>query len=116
MLQLPTQPWSLSTCVSSNQRDQLAAFWLAAPEDLLPTLWSSPLGEVTKAMVRSLKTDTVFNHEQMSLRDAIGKQLSSGLQAPMAIKLLLANFLYSPPGLMQIADAEYQLPDWLLAD
>ena len=34
----------------------------------------------------------------------------------MAIKFVLANFLYSPPELMQIADPEYQLPNWLLAD
>ena len=34
----------------------------------------------------------------------------------MAIQLLIANFLYSPPGLLQIADAEAQLPEWLLAD
>ena len=29
---------------------------------------------------------------------------------------LLANFLYSPPGLLQIANAETQLPGWLLDD
>ena len=34
----------------------------------------------------------------------------------MAIKLLIANFLYSPPGLLQIADAPTQLPGWLLTD
>ena len=116
MLQLPNQPWSLSSCANLNQRDQLAAFWLAAPEDFLPTLWSSPVGEATKAMVRALKADTVFSSEQVALRNAVGQRLSAGLQAPMAIKLLLANFLYSPPGLLKIADAASQLPDWLLAD
>ena len=114
--QLPNQPWSLSNCVNLNQRDQLAAFWLAAPEDLLPSLWSSPIGEATKAMVRSLKQDTIFSPEQVSLRNAIGERLSAGLKAPMATQLLLANFLYSPPGLLQIADAGAQLPAWLLAD
>ena len=57
-------------------------------------------------MIRSLKPDTQFSPEQVSLRNAIGERLSAGLQAPMAIQLLLANFLYSPPGLLQIADAE----------
>lgn len=116
MLQLPTQPWTLATCSNLNQRDQVAAFWLAAPEDLLPSLWSSPVGEVTKAMIRSLTPDSVFSPEQVSLRNAIGERLSAGLQAPMAIQLLLANFLYSPPGLLQIANAEAQLPGWLIAD
>ena len=94
----------------------MAAFWLAAPEDLLPSLWSSPVGEATKAMIRSLKPETVFSAEQVSLRDSIGARLSEGLQAPMAIQLLLVNFLYSPPGLLQIANAEAQLPEWLLSD
>ena len=97
-------------------RDQLASFWLAAPEDLLPSLWSSSVGEVTKTMIRTLTTETAFSSEQVSLRNAIGSRLSSGLDSPGAIQLLLANFLYSPPGLMKIANAESQLPDWLLQD
>ena len=67
-------------------------------------------------MIRSLSPDTVFSPEQVSFRNAIGERLSSGFQAPMAIQLLLANFLYSPPGLMQIANAQAQLPGWLFAD
>ena len=34
----------------------------------------------------------------------------------MAIQLLLVNFLYSPPGLLSIANAETQLPQWLISD
>jgi hypothetical protein len=68
------------------------------------------------AMIGSLNPDTVFSPEQVSLRNAIGERLSAGLEAPISIQLLLANFLYSPPGLLQIANAEAQLPAWLLAD
>ena len=67
-------------------------------------------------MIRSLTPNTSFSPEQVSLRNAIGERLSVGLKAPMAIKLLIANFLYSPPGLLQIADAQTQLPAWLLTD
>ena len=67
-------------------------------------------------MIRALKSDTVFSAEQVSLRNLIGEKLSAGLQAPMAIQLLLANFLFSPPGLLQIANADSQLPAWLLTD
>ena len=116
MLQLPTQPWTLAECASRDQRDQLASFWLAAPEDLLPILWSSSAGEVTSSMIRSLAADTVFTSEQVAIRNSIGERLSSGLNFPGAIQLLLANFLYSPPGLMKIANPESQLPDWLLHD
>ena len=75
------------------------SFLACSAEDLLPSLWSSPIGEATKAMVRSLKQDTIFSPEQVSLRNAIGERLSAGLKAPMATQLLLANFLYSPPEL-----------------
>ena len=34
----------------------------------------------------------------------------------MAIQLLIANFLYSPPGLLRISNPQVNLPDWLLAD
>ena len=61
-------------------------------------------------MIRSLQPDTEFGPEQVSLRNSIGKRLAGGLQAPMASQLLIANFLYSPPGLMQIANPEGQLP------
>ena len=94
----------------------MAAFWLAAPEDLLPSLWSSQVGETTRAMVRALKADTVFNADQVAFRNAIGERLSTGLQSPMAPQLLIANFLYSPPELLQIVDAKTQLPAWLVAD
>ena len=116
MFNLPTQPWTLATCASQDQRDRLASFWLAAPEDLLPALWSSPVGEVTKSMIRALSTETYFTPEQVSFRNSIGERLSAGLTSPGAIQLLLVNFIYSPPGLLTIANADSQLPEWLLQD
>ena len=67
-------------------------------------------------MVRALTPQTSFTPEQVATRDAIGARLQAGFQAPMAIQLLLANFLYSPPGLLTIANAEKQLPQWLISD
>ena len=97
MLELPIQPWTLAGLSASSNRDVLARFWLAAPEDLLPSLWSSPLGESTKQMVRQLDPQYQFTADQVALRNAIGQRLQSGFQAPMAIQLLIVNFLYSPP-------------------
>ena len=115
-MQLPSKSWSIASCAALDQRDELAAFWLAAPEDLLPSLWASPVGEATKSLVRALRSDSVFSSEQVALRNAIGTKLSGGFQSPQAIQLLLANFLYSPPGLMRIANSHSQLPQWLLSD
>jgi hypothetical protein len=116
VLQLPSKPWTIANCTALDQRDELVAFWLAAPEDILPSLWASPVGEATKSLVRGLRTDTSFTAEQVALRNAIGAKLSNGFQAPMAIQCLIANFLYSPPGLLKIVNANNQLPSWLLGD
>ncbi len=116
MSQLPSTPWTLASCAIHDQRDQLAAFWLAAPEDLLPSLWASPVGEVTKTLVKALRPETPFAPAQVALREAIGERLRAGFQTPLAIQLLLANFLYSPPGLLRIANPQTQLPAWLLSD
>lgn len=116
VLQLPSQAWTLASCAASDHRDALARFWLAAPDDLLPSLWSSPVGEATKTLVRHLTPQTQFTADQVALRTAIGQRLQAGLQMPLATQLMLANFLYSPPGLLRIANAQQQLPAWLLAD
>ena len=116
MQELPTLPWSLSGVPSSSQRDLLARFWLAAPEDQLSNLWLSPVGEATKQLVRELDPKYVFTSDQIALRDAIGQRLQAGFQAPLAVQLLIVNFLYSPPGLLRINNSQTNLPDWLLAD
>jgi len=111
---LPQHPWSAGTCGSLGQRDALARFWLAVPDDLLPSLWASPLGEATRQLVRQLNPQSSFAPEQVALREAIGQRLQAGFQAPLAVQLLLANWLYSPPGLLKIANAQANLPTWLL--
>jgi hypothetical protein len=113
-MQLPVEAWSASSCAAAGQRDALARFWLAAPDDLLPSLWASPLGEATQALVRQLTPQSVFTPEQVALRNAIGQRLQAGFQAPLALQLLLANWLLSPPGLMRIANPQGNLPAWLL--
>ena len=116
MLELPSASWTVAGLSASPDRDLLARFWLAAPEDLLPSLWASPVGESTKHLVKQLDPHFTFSAEQIALRNAIGLRLQGGFQAPMAIQLLIVNFLYSPPGLLRINDPQANLPAWLLAD
>jgi len=113
-MQLPREAWSAGRCAAAGQRDALARFWLAAPDDLLPSLWASSLGEATRALVRQLTPQSVFTSEQVALRNEIGQRLQAGFQAPLAFQLLLANWLLSPPGLMRIANPQGNLPPWLL--
>ena len=68
-------------------------------------------------MIRSLKTDTVFSPEQVSLRNAIGERLSAGLASSNGNPAFAGKFFLFPSGgLLQIANAEAQLPGWLFAD
>ena len=116
MLALPTEPWTSTEISAGSQRDLLVRFWLAAPEDLLHNFWLSPLGESTKRLVRELDPKYPFSPDQIALRDAIGQRLQAGFQSPMAVQLLIANFLYSPPGLLRINNPQANLPQWLLSD
>lgn len=114
-MDIPLQPWSLFQ-PSEALRDALVRFWLSAPLDQLQALWGSPFGEASRREVRSLQTTTVFTAQQVASRDAINARLlQGGLQQPLAPQLLLAVFHYSPPGLMQVANADQQLPAWLAA-
>ena len=116
MFELPTDPWTLSGFSAGSNRDLLVRFWLAAPQDMLASLWSSPVGESTKQLVLQLDPEYAFSPDQISLRNAIGRRLQDGFQAPMSIQLLIANFLLSPPGLLRINNPQGNLPDWLLSD
>lgn len=111
---LPLNPWSSAHCASLGQRLPLARFWVAAPEDLLASLFASPLGDATRQMVRQLTPQYVFTAEEVSFRNALNLRLQTGLQAPLAPQLMLANWLFSPPGLMKISNPQANLPPWLL--
>lgn len=113
---VPQQPWMVSQAAARGDRDQLARFWLAAPDDLLESLWRSPLGEATRALIQQLHPQFPFTPNQERLRDALNARLQQGLDQPGVVNLLLANFLLSPPGQLRIASAERWLPAWLLAD
>jgi len=108
------EPWSLTGPQQPNLRDSLVRFWLSAPVDAVEQLCRAQFGAQTVALIRELNANTSFNPDQIALRDAINQRLhQGGLQQPMGPQLLLAVFLYSPVGLMQIANPEQNLPVWL---
>ena len=76
---IPTAPWSLAKVVGAGDRDALIRFWLTAPEDLLESLWASPLGEATQNLVGQLHPEFPFTEDQRSLRDRINQRLQQGL-------------------------------------
>ena len=106
--------WTITSAVAGNNREELANFWLSAPDDSIESLWGSLAGEATRELVAQLSTTTYFSDEQIALRNRMGAFLQQGLQQPGAIKTLIANFLFSPPGQLRIANPEANLPNWLL--
>jgi len=106
--------WTVSSAVAGNRRDELAQFWLAAPDDILENLWHSPVGDATRQLVAQLTPSTYFTPAQVDLRNRLGRELQAGLQQPGAVKRMIANFLFSPPGQMRIANAQANLPAWLV--
>lgn len=105
--------WTVSSAVAGNRRDELAQFWLAAPDDVLESLWHSPVGEATRQLVAQLTPSTYLTPAQVELRNRLGQQLQRGLQQPGAVKAMIANFLFSPPGQLRIANPQANLPGWL---
>lgn len=113
---IPQKPWSVSQAATSGDRDAVARFWLAAPDDLLESLWCSPLGAVTKSLIHQLHPQFPFTPDQVRLREQLNTELQKGLDRPGITSLLLATFLYSPPGQFRIVSADRWLPSWLFAD
>jgi hypothetical protein len=106
--------WTVNSAVVGNRRDELAAFWLAAPDDVLESLWNSPVGDATRQLVAQLTPSTYFSPAQVELRERLARELQQGLQQPGAIKRMIANFLFSPPGKLRIANPQANLPGWLV--
>jgi len=114
-MELPTESWQLSTCVQGNQRDCLARFWLSAPQDQLASLWESAIGDVTRQLVRQLTLETKFEPAQVSFRELLGDWCNrNGLSHPLSAQFMLANFLFSPPGLLKINNPEQYFPEWMV--
>jgi hypothetical protein len=114
-MQLPESIWNLGSCAAEGNRDALVRLWLAAPHDQLEAFWSSPLGSSTCDLVRQLRQNTQFTPAQVAMREALGGWFNEhGLSHPLSAQLMLANFLYSPPGLLKINAPEQYFPAWLV--
>ncbi len=110
------QPWELDSKDAARHRLRLAEFWLSTPEDCLDSIWASKVGQLTCRYIQELNPSTVFPSKQVQFRDQLNIFLNQGLDQPGAVQVLIATFLFSPPGLFSIQGPERYLPDWLLSD
>jgi hypothetical protein len=108
------QIWTLSNATAGQHREQVARFWIHAPDDALEMLWDSVFGEATRLLIAQLTAGTAFSSGQLQLRDELFGLMRQGFNQPGAIKTMIAAFLLSPPGTLQISDPETKMPAWLL--
>lgn len=106
--------WSLSDAAAGQHREEVARFWIHAPDDALEKLWDSVFGEATKLLIAQLTPLTAFSPRQLQLREELLGVMRQGFNQPGAVKTIIAAFLLSPPGTLQISDPEIKMPAWLL--
>ena len=73
-----------------------------------------PRGRRQPQLTAQLTPNTYLPPEQVELRNRLGAQLQQGLQQPGAVKALIANFLFSPPGKLTIANPQANLPGLII--
>ena len=106
--------WSLSDAAAGQHREEVARFWIHAPDDVLEMLWDSVFGEASRLLIAQLTPATAFSSGQLQLRDELFGLMRRGFNQPGAVKTMIAAFLLSPPGTLQISDPEIKMPAWLL--
>ena len=106
--------WSLSDAAAGQHREEVARFWIHAPEDALEMLWDSVFGEATRLLITQLTPTTAFSSGQLQLRDELFGLMRRGFNQPGAVKTMIAAFLLSPPGTLAISNPETKMPPWLV--
>ena len=106
--------WSLSDATAGQHREEVARFWIHAPDDALEMLWDSVFGETTRLLISQLTPLTAFSPAELQLREEMLGVMRQGFNQPGAVKTMITAFLLSPPGTLTISDPETKMPAWLL--
>jgi len=99
-------------------RSQLVDLIFAAPDSSLEATWEGDFGDRYWAMVRSgiqnepLRADDEQRKQRAVI--ALNPAEGGGFGTSGATNAFLVAMLYFVPGSMQVADAERQLPSWIL--
>lgn len=99
-----------------HARHCLSSFWLAAPVDLLETLYVDELGELQRSLLAGPLPPQALAADERQWRDQLAKQLQQQLERPERVNVLLALMPYYPPQRMRVEEPLEQVPDWLLKD
>ncbi|MFM7086192.1 MAG: hypothetical protein ACKOXO_04265 [Cyanobium sp.] len=99
-----------------HARHCLSQFWLAAPIDLLPSLYAGPIGAVYRDLLHGCLPSQPLAADEARWKERLAHRLQQDLEAPLRASLLLAVMPYCAPGRLRLASPQSDLPAWLLAD
>lgn len=99
-------------------RTKLVDLIRQAPESSLEAFWAGDFGDRYWAMVRSgIQEEHRRPEDEQRLQAAVkglDPSQGGGFGRSGAVNSLLISMLYFKPGTMQVADADRQIPGWLL--
>ena len=93
-------------------RAVLAQLWLDVESTQLLTLFHTPIGDVTKAMIKAgIGRKIVFQQDQLA-RDCLAVQ-ARDLSHPQAPGVIIAMLMFYPPDRVGFKSTN-ELPDWFV--
>ena len=99
-----------------HARHCVSRFWLQAPIDQLEELYSGPVGQVYRVLLRGPLPAQALSDDENNWKQSLAQQLENDFDAPQRLNLLLAVMPYCAPGKMRLSDPADCMPGWLLAD
>ena len=99
-----------------HARHRLSRFWLDAPIDQLEELYSGPIGQAYRLLLRGPLPAQPLAIDENDWKQNLALQLENDFSAPQRLNLLLAVMPYCAAGKMRLSEPADCLPRWLLAD
>lgn len=113
---LQSEPNAKLVGEARRARQCLSRFWLQAPVDQLEGLYSSPVGQCYRMLLKTdLASQPLLTEEQL-WREGLAQKLSRSMAKPESVNLLLAAMPYFDRGKMRLMNAPDVVPQWLIGD
>ncbi|CAK6698173.1 hypothetical protein I1E95_14575 [Synechococcus sp. CBW1107] len=97
-------------------RNCFTRFWLSAPVDCLEILYSGPIGEAYRLMLRGILPALPLRPIDERWKAGLSQRLLKAFGHHETPNLLLAVMPYYDRNAMKVADPARQIPEWLLSD
>ncbi len=114
--QLDQSPNQQAVQDAQAARSCFTRFWLSAPVDCLEILYSGPIGEAYRLMLRGVLPALPLRPIDERWKAGLSQRLLKAFEHHETPNLLLAVMPYYDRNAMKVADPLRQIPKWLLGD